>query len=153
MIGASPVSFRIKPPKLIADSVTENMANNVYAGGVQKGQTTARDAMQANAGKGFSAGKNQQMYAGQAEAAGAAEGARGAAAIRAEDQGFNSQSKFDNQMLNQQARLFDFGQMSDANAIGFDSRFTNMTNRSSIDMAQRQAAQRLRLAMLDKGLA
>jgi hypothetical protein len=153
MLGASNTPFRIKPPRLIADSATEDMAGNVYAGGLQKGKTAARDALQANAGKGFSVGANQQMYAGQAEAAGAAEGAKGAAAVRAEDQGFNSQAKFDNQMLAQQARLFDYGQMTDANAIGFDQRFTNQTNRSSIGMAQRQASQRLRLAMLGKGLA
>ena len=153
MLGASNTSFRIRPPKLIADSATEDMANNVYAGGLQKGQTAARDAMQANAGKGFSVGANQQMYAAQAEAAGAAEGAKGAAAIRAEDQGFNSQATFDNQMLRQGAMAFDYGQMTDANEAGFANKFTQQTNRASVRYARQQAQQRLRLAMLGKGLA
>jgi hypothetical protein len=153
MLGASSTSFRIKPPRLIADSATEDMAGNVYASGLQKGKTAAREALQANAGKGFSVGANQQMYAAQAEAAGAAEGAKGAAAIRAEDQGFNSQATFDNQMLRQGAMAFDYGQMTDANEAGFANKFNQQTNRASVRFARQQAQQRLRLAMLGKGLA
>jgi hypothetical protein len=108
------------------------MANNVYASGLQKGQTAGRDALQANAGKGFSVGANQRMYAAQAEAAGAAEGAKGAASVRAEDQGFNSQAKFDNEMLRQGAMAFDYGQMTDANDAMFGYKFNQQTNRASV---------------------
>jgi len=145
-------SYRIGPPKVIADAATQSQKANVYAGAVQKGQTEARDTM--NTGnRGLSAGASQAMYANQQQAAADAAGRQQGAGIEAEDQQFNSQARFDNQMLRQGAMAFDYGQMSDANDAGFGYRFNNQTNRASIANARNQAQMRLRLAMLGKGLA
>jgi|694.fasta_scaffold15654_3 hypothetical protein len=152
MIGASNTPFRIRPPRLIADSATESAANNAYASGLQAGQTKARDAAQASAGKGFSSVGSNAMFAAQQGAAGAADGARQAAGIRAEDQQFNAQQKWDNQMLQQQARAFDYGQMTDANDANFGYRFNNQSNRASIRNARQQASQNLRLALIGQGI-
>jgi hypothetical protein len=153
MIGESNTAFRIKPPKLIADSVTESAANNAQEAKRRQGATAARDAMQSMAGKGFSVGANQQMYAGQAEASGAAQGAQAAASIRADDQQFNEQQRNANQMLNEQARIFDKNQMTELNATNFASRFANQQANSSVSMARQRAAMNLRLALMSKGLA
>ena len=152
MIGASNASFRIKPPKLIADAATQSQKNNVYAGALQQGQTKAADTM--NTGnRGVSAGASQAMYANQQQAAGDAAGRQQGAAIEAEDQQFNSQADWDNQMLRQGAMAFDYGQATDANDAMFGYKFNQQTNRASVRYARQQAQQRLRLAMLGKGLA
>jgi len=150
MFGADNTSFRIKPPRLIADATTQTAAGNAYAGELQKGQTAARDAM--SQARGFSSGANNAYQAAQKQAAGAAAGAQQRAGIEAEDQQFNARQRFDNQMLQQQARAFDYGQMTDANDARFGLDFNNQTNRSSIAMARQQAAMKLRLAMLGQGL-
>jgi hypothetical protein len=151
MFGADSTPFRIKPPRLIADATTQTAGKNVYAGELQQGATKARDAM--SQARGFSSGANNAYQAAQQQAAGAASGAQQKAAIEAEDQQFNAQQKFDNQMLQQQARAFDYGQMTDANDARFGYDFNNQTNRTSIAMARQQAAMNLRLAMLGQGLA
>jgi hypothetical protein len=152
MFSADNTPFRIKPPKLVADSATQDMAANVYAGEVQKSQTAATDTR--NTGnRGVSSGASQAMYANQQEAAGNAAGAQKRAGIEAEDQQFNSQATFDNQMLRQGAMAFDYGQRTEKNDARFGYDFNKTTNRASIANARNQAALRLRLAMLGKGLA
>jgi hypothetical protein len=152
MIGASNTPFRIKPPKLIADSATESAAGNVYAGKLQGGQTAARDAMN-NGGRGLSASASNAMYAGQQQSAGAAEGAQAAAGIRAEDQQFDEGQRNANQMLQEQARIFDKNQMSEMNGINFDRMFNRQQGNQSLAMARQRAAMQLRLALMSKGLA
>lgn len=153
MIGASGTPFRIKPPKLIADSVTESAAGNAYAGGMQKAQTGAQDTRDRVAGKGFSYSNKDQMFAGQQLAAGAAEGAQAAAGIRAEDQQFNEGQRNANQMLQDQARIFDKNQMTELNGANFDRMFARQQGNSSIAMARQRASMQLRLALMSKGLA
>lgn len=144
--------YRIGPPKVIADAATQSQKNNVYAGAQQKAQTEARDTM--NTGnRGLSAGASQAMYANQQQAAGDAAGRQQGAAVEAEDQQFNSQAGWDNQMLRQGAMAFDYGQMTDANDAMSGYKFNQQTNRESIANARNQAQMRLRLAMLGKGLA
>jgi hypothetical protein len=152
MIGASNTPFRIKSPKLIADSATESAAGNAYAGKLQGGQTAARDAMN-NGGRGLSASASNAMYAGQQEASGAAGGAQAAAGIRADDQKFNEQQVNANQMLQEQARIFDKNQTTNLNGINFDRMFANQQGQQSIAMARQRAAMNLRLALMSKGLA
>ena len=105
MIGASPVlkASAVQPlknpvgalagiarPQLIADRTTEAAANNVLASGYQKGY--ARPAVGTRAG--FSVNAMDRMKAAQQSAAGIMVGASQAAGIRAEDQAFNSSSRF-----------------------------------------------------------
>jgi len=153
MIGASNTPFRIKPPRLIADSATESAAGNAYVGKMQNAETEARDIANKGSGKGFSQGANSAMYAGQRMAAGAAEGAQAAAGIRADDQKFNEQQVNANQMLQEQARIFDKNQMTDLNGINFERMFANRQGQQSIAMARQRAAMNLRLALMSKGLA
>jgi hypothetical protein len=148
MFGADKTPFRIKPPRLIADATTQAAGNNVYAGALQEGATKARVTKP----QGFSSGANQSYQAAMQQAAGAASGAQQRAAIEAEDQSFNANQRFDNQMLQQGARAFDYGQMTDANDAMFGYQFNNQSNRASIAMARQQAAMNLRLAMLGRGL-
>ena len=151
MLGSDNSPFRIRPPRLIADSATQDAGGNLFAAGLQKGKTAARDTM--TGARGFSAGASNSMYAAQQKAAGAAEGAQQRAGIEAEDQAFNTNQKFDNEMLRQGAMAFDYGQMTDANQAGFDFRFNRLANGASIANARRQAQIRLRLAMLGQGLS
>lgn len=151
MLGADNTPFRLKPPRLIADSTTQKVGGNLYASELQKGQTAARDT--ATAARGFSSGASNAMYAAQQQASGAAAGAQKRAGVEAEDQQFNASQQWNNQMLQQQARAFDYGQMTDANDAMFGYRFTNQSNRASIRNARQQAAMNLRLAMLGQGLA
>jgi len=152
MIGASNTPFRIKPPKLIADAVTESAAGNAYAAKLNAGQTAAVDAMN-NGGRGLSAGASNAYYASQQEASGVQEGAQARAGIRAEDQQFNEGQRNANEMLQQQARLFDKNQLTEQNSINFDRRFAAQQGRSSLAMARQRAAMQLRLALMGKGLA
>lgn len=148
MIGSSQTQFRIRPPALIADSATESSANNAIAQGYQKGYARPATATKA----GFSVNARDQMRASQAEAGAIADGAKQAAGIRAEDQAFNSQAQFDNEMLRQQAAAFDFNNMTDLNSAMFDSKMSRMNALSGVEMARRRAAQRLRMALLGRGL-
>lgn len=148
MIGSSNTGFRVRPPQLIADSATESAANNALAQGYQKGY--ARPAMQAKAG--FSTNAKDRMRASQQEAAGIAEGASAAAGIRAEDQQFNSQQTWDNEMLKEQALAFDYGQMTERNAVGAERRMARQQSIAGIHQARQRAAMQLRLALLSKGL-
>lgn len=148
MIGSSGTGFRIRAPQTIADATTEASANNAVASGYQRGY--ARPATQSQAG--FSVNAKNRMRAAQNEAAEIAGGAREAAGIRAEDQAFNSQQQWDNDLLKQQAMLFDFGQSTDKNSILADARFARMQGLSGIAMARQRAAMQLRLALLSKGL-
>jgi hypothetical protein len=152
MIGASNTPFRIKPPKLIADSATESVAGNAYVGKLGDGQTAAVDAMN-NGNRGLSSSASNSMYAGQKMAQGAAEGAQAAAGIRADDQKFNEQQVNANQMLQEQARIFDKNQMTNLNGINFERMFAAQQGRSNIAMARQRAAMNLRLALMSKGLA
>ena len=153
MIGASNTPFRIKPPKLIADSATESVAGNAYAGKIRDAETEARDIANKGSGKGFSQGANSAMYAGQRMASGAAEGAQAAAGIRAEDQQFNEGQRNANQMLQDQARIFDKNQMTELNGVNFDRMFNRQQGQQSIAMARQRASMQLRLALMSKGLA
>lgn len=148
MIGSSQTQFKIRPPALIADSATESSANNAIASGYQKGYS--RPALAAKAG--LSVNARDRMRAAQNEASGIAEGAKMAAGIRAEDQAFNSQAQFDNEMLRQQAAAFDYGQMTDMNGALFDGRMARMNALSGVEMARRRAAMQLRMALLGRGL-
>jgi hypothetical protein len=153
MIGASQTPFRIKPPRLLADSATESMANNVYASKLQQGQTKGYDAQFQNAGKGFSVGSKDRMLADQQRAAGAAEGAQAAASIRADDQQFNESQKNAHQMLRDQALVFDKNQATELNNANFQRMFANRQGKSEIAMARQRAAMNLRLALMSQGLA
>lgn len=151
MYSADNTPFRIGQPKLLADAFTQSQKGNVYAGEMQKAQTAARDTM--NTGnRGVSAGASQAMYANQQLAAGDAAGRQQGAAVEAEDQKFNSQAGWDNQMLRQGAMAFDYGQMTDQNAANFDYRFARQAGNQSIALARQRAAMQLRLALLSKGL-
>lgn len=149
MIGDSNTAFRIRPPQLLADSKTEAAANNALAQGYQSGYS--RPAMQAKAG--FSVNAKDKMRSAQQYAQGVAEGAKGAAGIRAEDQQFNSDQQFANEMLRQQAQLFDFGQMLEANQSNFDRRFAQTAGNSSLAMAKKRASMALQQALMSQGYA
>jgi len=149
MIGSSSTPFRIRPPQLLADSATESAANNALAQGYQKGYV--RPATQTKAG--FSVTAKDRMRAAQQASAGVNEGAQNAANIRAEDQQFNSQQRFDNDLLRQQAMAFDYGQMTDQNAANFDRTFARQSALSGVAQARQRAAMQLRLALLSKGLS
>jgi hypothetical protein len=149
MIGSSNTSFRIKPPQLIADSATESAANNALAQGYQKGYV--RPATQAKAG--FSANAKDRMRAAQQQSAGIAEGAQAAAGIRAEDQQFNSQQRWENEMLKEQSLAFDYDQMTQQNQTHFDRNMARQTSLAGVNQARQRAAMQLRLALLSKGLA
>jgi hypothetical protein len=151
MFGADNTPYRIKPPRLIADATTRKVGENLYAGEIQKAQTQARDTM--TGARGFSSGANNAYYAANQQAAGAAAGAGKRAGVEAEDQQFNVNQNFDNQMLQQGANVFDFGQASAANDAMFGYKFNNQTNRASVANARRQAELNFRLAMLGEGLA
>ena len=153
MNSADNTSFRIKPPRLLADSATEDMAGNVYAANLQKGKTNALNTMGQNAGHGFSYSNKDRMFAGQQEAQGAAEGAQGAASIRADDQQFNEGQRNANQMLQEQARIFDKNQMSDLNSINFERMFARQQGNQNIALARQRAAMNFRLALMSQGLA
>lgn len=153
MIGSSNIPFRIKPPRLIADSATETAAGNVYASKLNEGLTSADKTLNQNAGKGFSRNAKDEMMAGQQMAAGASEAAQAAAGMRAEDQQFNEGQRNANEMLQQQARLFDKNQLTEQNSINFDRRFAAQQGRSSLAMARQRASMQLRLALMGKGLA
>jgi hypothetical protein len=153
MIGASEAKFRIPKFPTIAESVTDDLAGNVFATGTQKSKTARRDAMQSNAGKGFSVGANQQMQAGLAEAAGQSQAASDAAGVRAGDQQFNESQRNAGEMLAEQARIFDKNQMTDLNSTNFERMFAAKQGRSSIAMARQRSAMQLRLALMSKGLA
>jgi hypothetical protein len=152
MIGASNTPFRIKPPKLIADSATESAAGNVYAAKLSAGQTAATDAMN-NGGRGLSASASNSMYAGQKMAQGASEGAQAAAGIRAEDQQFNEGQRNAYEMEREGALLFDKNEKIKRSQIGFDRMFAAQQGRSSVAMARQRASMQLRLALMSKGLA
>lgn len=149
MIGASNTAFKIRPPQLLADSRTEGAANNAVAQGYQAGYS--RPAMQAKAG--FSVNGKDRMRSAQQYAQGIAEGAKGAAGIRAEDQQFNSDQTYANQMLRQQARLFDYSQMLDANDANFSQRFARQAGNNSIAMAKQRASMALQQALMQQGYA
>jgi hypothetical protein len=153
MIGSSDTPFRIKPPRLIADSATESAAGNAYAGKMRDAQTEAADITNRGSGKGFSQGANSAMYAGQRMAAGAAEGAQASAGIRAEDQQFNEGQQNAYEMEREGAFLFDKNRKLKRNQIEFERRFAQQQGRSSIAMARQRASMQLRLALMSKGLA
>jgi hypothetical protein len=129
------------------------LAGNVFATGTQKSKTAATDAMQSNAGKGFSVGANQRTQAGLADAAGQAQAASDAAGVRAGDQQFNEGQRNAQQMLADQARIFDKNQMTERNSIDFDRRFANQQGNQNIRSARQRAGMQLRLALMSKGLA
>jgi hypothetical protein len=152
MIGASNTPFRIKPPRLLADSAIEDKAQNVYANSLAAGKTAARDTM--NTGnKGFSAGANQAMYAGYQEADAAAEGAQAAAGIRAQGQQFNESQRNAYEMEREGALVKDKEKKIREYQIGSDELFAKEQGRQSIAMARQRAAMQLRLALMSKGLA
>lgn len=153
MIGASEAKFRIPKFPTISESVTDDLAGNVYASGLQKSKTAGMNALQSNAGKGFSVGANQQMQAGLAEAAAQSQAASDAAGIRAGDQKFNEGQRNAQQMLADQARIFDKNQMTELNNTNFDRRFANRQGNQSIQSARQRAGMQLRLALMSKGLA
>lgn len=148
MIGASNTPFRVRPPQLLADSATESAANNALAGGYQKG--FIRPATMARAGQSVNA--KDRMRAAQQQSAGIQEGAQAAAAMRAEDQQFNSQQAWDNEMLQQQSRAFDYGQMTESNAAHNDANMARRNALAGVAEARAQAFQRRQLALISKGL-
>lgn len=148
MIGASNTPFRVKPPQLLADSATESAAKAALESGRQQGYV--RPATQTAAG--FSVNARDRMRAAQQQAAGLQEGAQAAAAIRAEDQQFNSQQAWENELLQQQARAYDYGQMTEQNATHNDLNMARRTALAGIADARANAAQRRQLALISKGL-
>jgi hypothetical protein len=151
MNSADNTPFRIGQAKTIADATTQNFGKSLYADALKQGRTAARNAMN-NGGRGLSSSASNAYYAGQAEASGAAEGAQQRAGAEAEDQQFNEGQRNANQMLQEQARIFDKNQMVDLNNINFDRMFAKQQGQQSIAMARQRAAMQLRLALMSKGL-
>lgn len=152
MIGSSTTPYKHKPPQLIADATTQKMAGNVFATGLQKGQTQAVGALDQNAGKGFSLGAADYTRAAQQQVAGYADAAKGSASVEAEDQQFNSNAKFDNRMMLNAGLADDYDQATARNSVEFEQRMTGRQNRAAIRSARQQSAQNIRLALLGQGL-
>lgn len=152
MIGSSDTPYKHKPPRLIADATTQKMAGNVFATGLQKGQTQAIGALDQNAGKGFSRSASDYTRADQQQAAGNAAAAQGAAGIEAEDQQFNTNQRFDNTMMLREGLAFDYDQATARNSAGFEQRMTKKQNNAAVRNARQQSAMNIRLALLSQGL-
>jgi len=138
----------LSKPRTIADSTTESAANNAIAQGYQKGD--ARGAMNQSDRAGFSRGAMDKMRAGQAQAAGIAEGASAAAGIRGEDQAFNENQKANYEQMVDDRLNHNFGIQTGMNAANFGVRMAGQRNRASLAQARARAQMSLRLALLSK---
>jgi hypothetical protein len=163
MIGASPtltarsaLSLKnpvsalsgLSKPRTIADSTTESASNNVIAQGYQKGN--ARGAMNSNDRAGFSRGAMDRMRAGQAEAAGIAEGANAAAGIRGEDQAFNENQQSTYEQMVDDRLNHNFGIQTSMNSANFGLNMSKQRNNAALAQARARARMSLRLALLSK---
>lgn len=133
-------------PRYVADSTTESAANNAIAQGYQKGN--ARASMQSMDRAGFSRGAMEKMRAGQAEAAGIAEGASQAAGIRADDQATNDDLRAQFEQMRDQRLNDHFGIQTGMQGANFAKRFAAKQNQWNLRVAQQRASNSLRLALL-----
>lgn len=136
----------MSPPRKIADSTTEDAANNANAAGFQQGYSRPGQMAQA----GFSAGAQQGMRAAQQQAAGQAQGAQQAAGIRAEDQQFNQAQDFGWQSMIQGRLNDNFNMQTGLNSANWQKQFAQQSNRLGMQQARQQAWQQIRLALLSK---
>jgi len=136
----------LRQPRKIADSTTEDAANNAVASGFQQGYS--RPGQLAKAG--FSAGAQQRMVAGQQQAAGQAQGAQQAAGIRSQDQAFNSQQDAAYQALLGARLNSNYELQSGLNSANWQKQFSQQSNRLGMNMARQQAWQQIRLALLSQ---
>ena len=136
----------IAPPRKIADSVTEAAANNATAAGYRKG--AVRPGMIAP--QGFSAGAQQQMQAAQQQASGVGEGAQQAAGIRAVDLMFNATQQGEYEQRVQGRLNSNYALQTGMNQANFQKQMARMSGHMNMNLAQQQAWQQLRLALLSR---
>lgn len=136
----------ISPPRKISDATTEAAANNAMAAGYRAG--TIRPGQLARGG--FSAGAQQGMQAAQQQAAGVGQGSQQAAAIRSEDQAFNAEQQAKYEQLVQARLNSNYELQSGMNNAGWQKQFTGRSNALGMNMAQQQAWQNIRLALLSQ---
>lgn len=136
----------IAPPRKISDATTEAAANNAMAAGYRAG--TIRPGQLAKGG--FSAGAQQRLQSAEQQAAGVNQGAQEAAGIRSEDQAFNAEQQARYQQLVQERMNSNYDTMTGMNNAGWQKFFTGQRNNLNLNMAQRQAWQNIRLALLSQ---
>ena len=136
----------ISEPRYLADSTTEDAANNLMAQGYQ--QADPRYQMKKLAKAGVSSGAGQQFIAGQEGAQAMSQAAGQAADIRSQDQMANDKMRSDYEQMREQEALQKAMLQHKMSQSDWSRKFAEQSANASLQMSYLNALQNLRMQLL-----